>query len=189
VVGAGLGLSEYLGIDDATTIWFMQLIGREYHFIDFYEASGEGLEHYSKVLKDKPYSYGDHYFPHDVAARELGTGKSRQDVAESLGIRPITVVKRPRDTQAVMSGIEQARNVMSTCWFDVTKCNRGLMALEGYQCEYDEDRKKMGNHPVHNWCSHGADAFRTFAVGYSARQKARTVSAMMSQQNFAGVWG
>lgn len=178
-----------LGIDDSTTIWFMQLIGREYHFVDYYEASGEGLEHYAKELKKKPYVYGDHYFPHDVAARELGTGKSRQDVAESLGIRPITVVKRPRDTQAVMAGIEQVRNVLSSCWFDEKKCNRGLMALEGYQCEYDEDRKKMGNHPVHSWCSHGSDAMRTFAVGYHQRQKARTVSAMMNQQTYASVWG
>jgi phage terminase large subunit len=178
-----------LGIDDSTTIWFLQVVGREFRFIDFYEASGEGLEHYAKVLKEKRYTYGDHYMPHDAANRELGTGKSRQEVAEALGIYPITIVKRPRDTQAIMAGIEQGRNILSQCWFDERKCQRGLMALEGYQCEYDEEKKKMGNHPVHNWCSHGADAFRTFAIGYVAKMKPRTVSQMMDSMNIVSAWG
>ena len=141
------------------------------------------------MLKGKNYIYGDHYFPHDVEARELGTGKSRKAVAEALGIQPITVVKRPRDTSAVMSGIEQARNIISQCWFDEKKCARGLMALEGYQCEYDEEKKKMGNHPVHNWCSHGADAWRTFAVGYVGKLRPKTVTQMMESINAQGMWG
>jgi phage terminase large subunit len=178
-----------LGIDDSTTIWFLQVIGREFRFIDYYESSGEGLEHYAKVLKEKRYAYGDHYMPHDAANMELGTGKSRKEVAENLGIYPITIVKRPRDTQAVMTGIEQGRNILSQCWFDEKKCSRGLMALEGYQCEYDEEKKKMGNHPLHNWCSHGADSFRTFAVGYVQKVKHKTVSAMMDSQNYTGMWG
>ena len=32
-----------LGMDDSTSIWFMQAIGRELRFIDYYEAQGEGL--------------------------------------------------------------------------------------------------------------------------------------------------
>ena len=67
-----------LGMDDSTSIWFMQAIGRELRFIDYYEAQGEGLAHYAKVLKEKPYVYGDHYMPHDAEVRELGTGTSRQ---------------------------------------------------------------------------------------------------------------
>ena len=48
--------------------------------IDFYEASGVGLDHYAKVLKEKPYTYAQHILPHDVAVKELGTGKSRLEV-------------------------------------------------------------------------------------------------------------
>ncbi len=93
-----------LGMDDSTSIWFMQAIGRELRFIDYYEAAGEGLAHYATVLKGKPYVYGDHYMPHDADVRELGTGTSRRATAEALGIRPVIVVPRPRDTQAVLSG-------------------------------------------------------------------------------------
>lgn len=178
-----------LGIDDSTTIWFLQVIGREFRFIDYYENSGEGLEHYAKVLKEKRYTYGDHYMPHDAAQGNIQTGKKTVDVAEALGIYPITIVTRARDSHAVMAGIEQGRNILSQCWFDEKKCARGLMALEGYQCEYDEEKKKMGNHPVHNWCSHGADGFRTFAVGYVTKVKPRTVSSMMDSVNYTGMWG
>jgi phage terminase large subunit len=45
-----------------------------------------------------------------------------------------------------------------------------LQALEGYHAEYDESKKKMGNAPYHDWTSHGADAFRTFAVGYAPKK-------------------
>jgi hypothetical protein len=178
-----------LGIDDSTTIWFLQVIGREFRFIDYYENSGEGLEHYAKVLKEKRYIYGDHYMPHDAAQGNVQTGKKTVDVAEELGIYPITIVTRARDSHAVMAGIEQGRNILSQCWFDEKKCARGLMALEGYQSEYDEEKKKMGNHPVHNWCSHGSDAFRTFAVGYVPRVIHRSVTEQMNAINYQGVWG
>ena len=155
-----------LGMDDSTTIWFMQPVGRELRFIDYYENTGEGLEHYARVLKEKPYLYGDHYLPHDVTVRELGTGVSRKETLINLGISPVMVVKRARDTQAVLNGIEAARNILSRCWFDKRKCAKGLAGLEGYQAEYDEKNKKLHNHPLHNWCSHSSDGFRTFAVGY-----------------------
>ncbi len=158
-----------LGVDDSTTVWFMQFSGLQVRIIDCYENSGFGLEHYAKVLKDKNYKYGDHYMPHDATVRELSSGefaKSRQEVAEGLGIRPIVVVSRARDIQAVMTGIGSVRNILHRCWFDKTKCWQGISALEGYRAAYNEEKKVMANHPEHGWESHYADAFRTFAVGY-----------------------
>ncbi|MGD0486118.1 MAG: hypothetical protein ABSB94_02905 [Syntrophorhabdales bacterium] len=177
-----------LGMDDSTSIWFMQAIGRELRFIDYYEASGEGLAHYAKVLKERPYVYGDHYMPHDADVRELGTGTSRKATAENLGIRPVVVVQRARDTQAVLSGIEAGRNIMSQCWFDERKCAHGLSALEGYQAEYDEEKKKLADHPLHNWCSHGADAWRTMAVGWQPRVKHQTVTSVLNGIPMGAKW-
>jgi len=64
---------------DATSIVFWQDVGLEVRIIDFYSSSGEGLQHYIKVLQEKPYTYGHHYAPHDIEVKELGTGKSRVD--------------------------------------------------------------------------------------------------------------
>ena len=42
-----------LGVGDSTAVWFTQTIGRAIHVIDFYEARGEGLPHYCKILTSK----------------------------------------------------------------------------------------------------------------------------------------
>jgi hypothetical protein len=44
-----------IGVGDSTAIWFVREVGNEFHIIDYYENSGEGLRHYMKVLKDKGY--------------------------------------------------------------------------------------------------------------------------------------
>jgi len=164
-----------LGIDDSMTIWFMQQIGREYRFIDYYENVGMGLSHYAKVLKEKDYIYGDHYFPHDVAKREMGgetdVALTRKETAENLGIEPIITVKKGKDTQAVMNGIEMVRNVLGQCCFDERKCAKGILGLESYRSEWDEEKETLANKPLHNWASDSADSFRCFAVGYQAKVK------------------
>ena len=150
-----------LGIDDSMTIWFGQAVGREFHFIDYYESSGEGLPHYVKYLREKPYVYGRHFAPHDIKVRELATGKSRLETAKSLGINFEIAPKLE-----IEDGIEAVRNTLNRCWFDVKKCERGLSALRSYHKEWDEDNQVFKSHPEHDWSSHGADALRTFAVGW-----------------------
>lgn len=161
-----------LGVDDSMTIWFMQEAGSQYHFIDYYESSGYGLEHYAKVLKEKKYRYANHYMPHDAEQREMTNSeiaKSRKEVAEELGIKPVIVVPRAKNMDIIIQvHIPAMRNVMEKCYFDSDKCAPGVSALENYRAEYDEEKKVLGNRPVHDWSSHGADGFRTFAVGYNA---------------------
>lgn len=164
-----------LGVDDSMSIWFMQQVVKELRFIDYYENTGYGLEHYAKVLKDKPYVYGNHYMPHDADVREMTSGtvaRSRREVAESLGIKPIIVVERAKSMDMIIQvHIPAVRNIMSQCWWDEKKCEHGLSALEAYAAEYDEEKRVLTNHPAHNWSSHASDAFRTFAVGYKEAQK------------------
>jgi len=159
-----------LGVDDSMAIWFIQPVGRGFHCIDYYENVGRGLEHYAKVLNEKPYLYGGHFFPHDGVQREMTNGdmaKGRDEVAEDLGIKPITIVQRVKNIDTLIQvHIPTVRNLISLCHFDEVKCAKGLQALEGYHSEYDPEKKVLGNRPVHNWACHGSDAFRTFAVGY-----------------------
>jgi len=162
-----------LGVDDSMAIWFMQPVGREYRFVDYYENTGYGLEHYAKKIKEKPYTYGNHWMPHDASIREMTNNEialSRKEVAENLGIKPITVVQRARNMDTIINvHIPAVRSILSQCVFDEKKCDIGIRALEGYHAEYDEEKKVLGNRPAHDWCSHGADAFRTFAVGYKEK--------------------
>ncbi len=152
-----------LGVDDETAIWFHQQAGLEHRFIDYHAESGEGLAHYARVLRERDYFYGEHYLPHDVEVRSLSTGRSRLDTLKGLGVTPVRVVPR---TESVGDGIEAVRSVLSACRFDEVRCGRGLKALEGYRKAWDERRGTFRDRPLHDWSSHGADAFRCFAEGY-----------------------
>ncbi len=84
-----------LGVGDATAIWFVQRAGLELHLIDYYEMNGEGLSHYALVLQTKGYVYSHHIAPHDIEARELGSGKSRKEQAQVLGLYFTVAPKLP----------------------------------------------------------------------------------------------
>ena len=149
-----------LGIGDSTTIWFAQVVGREIRLIDYYEASGVDLGHYVREITQREYLYAGHIVPHDAQARELGTGKSRLEVLESLGLKNLTVAAMHR----VEDGINAVRTIIPRCWFDAKKCQRGIDALKMYRSEYDEKLQTLKPRPVHDWASHGADAFRYLAM-------------------------
>tara|TARA_R110002012_G_scaffold4286_2_gene19762 strand:- start:1574 stop:2824 length:1251 start_codon:yes stop_codon:yes gene_type:complete len=155
-----------LGIGDSTSIWFAQFVSNEVRLIDFYEASGVGLDHYAKELKNKPYVYGQHILPHDVQVKELGTGKSRFEVLTSLGLLPTVCPKLSVD-----DGIQAVRAMLSRCYFDRKKCDRGIEALKQYRAAYDEKNKAFKVRPLHDWTSHAADAFRYLAVGFKAKKQ------------------
>ena len=149
-----------LGIGDATAIWFVQRVGQEFHIIDYYETSGEGMAYYAKYLREKPYSYSEHWFPHDGDHKEIGTGVSRKETAESLGVAPVQIAPR----LGVDDGINAVRLIFPRCYFDKEKCQQGLNALANYHKVRDEARQEFKAKPEHDWSSHGADAFRYFAV-------------------------
>jgi hypothetical protein len=149
-----------LGIGDSTAIWFTQSVGRSVHVIDFYENRGEGLPHYAKVLQERDYLYGSHNAPHDIEVRELGSGKSRREIAWDLGINFRVVPKLP-----VEDGLHAAQMLIPRCWFDAELTKPGLEALRQYHRAYNERLRSFRNTPVHDWSSHAADAFRYLAVG------------------------
>jgi phage terminase large subunit len=153
-----------LGVGDSTAIWFAQVVGSgaEFRIIDYYENSGVGLDHYARVLQDKGYIYDSHILPHDVQVKELGTGKSRLETLDALGIRPVEVAPK----LMIDDGIQAVRSMLDKCYFDAERCDRGIEALRQYQRDFDEKGKTWRGRPKHDWTSHGADAFRYLAVGY-----------------------
>ena len=151
-----------LGMDDATAIWFFQVEpSGDWRFVDYYEASGEGLAHYAKVLQDKGYLYGTHVAPHDIRVRELGTGKSRWERASELGIR-FAIAPQLQ----VSDGIDAVRHKLPRCWFDSTRCADGIRALRTYRKEWREKNNVYADRPRHDWTSHCADAMRYAVTGF-----------------------
>jgi phage terminase large subunit len=148
-----------LGVGDATAIWFFQRAGREIRLIDYYEASGAGLDHYARTLQQRGYAFGEHILPHDARVQEMGSGKTRVETLQGLGIRP-----RVLPAHRLEDGINEVRLLLPRCWFDAGKCARGLEALRHYRSECDARRQDFRAQPLHDWSSHAADAFRYLAM-------------------------
>lgn len=150
-----------LGIGDATSIWFYQYVGQEIHVIDYYEARGEALTHYAKVIQDKGYVYRTHFLPHDAEARELGTGRTRiESLKSALGGHDIRVLGK----SVVEDGINALRLIFNKMWFDEHHCVKGLDAIQQYRREWDDKRGDFKDKPLHDWTSHAADALRYMAM-------------------------
>jgi phage terminase large subunit len=148
-----------LGIGDTTAIWFRQQTRMELRYIDYYEINGADLAHFVKILKEKPYAYGRHVLPHDGAARDLSTGKSRQETLRGLGVRTEIQARHRVEDQ-----IQAARTILPKCYFDRVKCERGLNALENFTQKWDAKNKIFSNTYLHNWASNGAFAFQVSAM-------------------------
>jgi hypothetical protein len=159
-----------LGVADSTVIWFAQVAGRETRLIDVLKGEGVGLDWYAKELQSRDYLWGNHYLPHDVEVRELGTGKSRKEVLAALGIKATVCPNIP-----IADGIQAVRMLLPTCWFDKDKCKHGIEALRMYRREFDEKRQEFRVNPLHDWTSHYADALRYFAVAHSNRPEMKPV--------------
>ncbi len=156
-----------LGVGDAMAIWFTQTArgSTEVRVIDYYEASGEGFPHYASMLQLRGYTYGTHWAPHDIQVREMGSGRSRLEVAANMGIT-FRVTPRLHDKAdgEVEEGIHAVRMFLPRCWFDAVKCKAGLETLQHYRRDYNQRLNEFKAAPVHDWASHGADAFRGLAV-------------------------
>lgn len=149
-----------LGIDDEMSIIFKQQVGREVHVIDHVYDSGQPLQFYANKIGErraKGWVFKGHILPHDVRARELGTGKSRYEVLLSLLPEGEHIHIAPM--LGIEDGINAVRATLPTEYYDKEKCKRLIMALRNYH-----KNPKTGK-PVHNWASHDADATRTGAVG------------------------
>jgi hypothetical protein len=149
-----------LGIGDATSLVLAQQVGKEIHIIDYYENSGERLAHYCDWLADKPYRYGTDQLPHDAGARELGTGKTREELLKQNG-RRVRVLPR----QDVDDGINAVRMLLGRTWMDRAKTARLRECLANYHREFNDRLGVFRSEPVHDWSSHGADSLRTLAMG------------------------
>ncbi|MES2224985.1 MAG: terminase family protein [Patescibacteria group bacterium] len=157
-----------LGINkgNSMSIGWYQKYGNEVRMIDYYENIGQGFAHYIKIVKEKPYIYGKHFAPHDIKVRELGTGVTRYDTAEKLGLTFELDAdgKSAVPRVSIDDGIDKARAMFNRIFICAKKCEQFLDFIGMYHYKFDEKKGIFTKEPYHDFSSNGADQFRYAAL-------------------------
>ena len=154
-----------LGVRDDTSVWQYQVVGGQIYLLNHIAASGVGVEWWRDELEraDKEFGWiaGTDYVPHDANVKEFGTGRTRVETMQTLNLNPFRV-----PLASFQDGIEAVRRMLPLCVFHSRTEETGLLALEQYRREWDDEKKAFRQSDVHDWCSHPAAAMRYLAMSY-----------------------
>lgn len=149
-----------LGWSDAMVAIAFQMAGTEVRILDCSTYHQTGIPDMVAEWRDRPYRIDSAILPHDARVSELGSGKSRQEVFHSLGIRTSIC-----PNQRIHEGISAVRLLFPHVWFNRDTTQTLREALQSYRSEFDEVRRVHNTSPLHDWSSHYADAMRYLALG------------------------
>lgn len=154
-----------IGVKDDTSIWWFQVVGMQVFILDCYSASGVGVDHYAEIIEQRRKEYGWNdgldFVPHDAKVKEWGTGRTRVETMQGMGLNPRVVPMASK-----LDGINAVRKTLSRSVFHPRCEEQGISALEQYRREWDDDKKTFKANEVHDWSSHLADAFRYLAMAW-----------------------
>lgn len=163
-----LGVNVYfdLGKSDNTSMWFEQQSAWEHRFIDFYENNRKDADWYMKIMQDRQYTYDTVWLPHDAFAKRMGAPLT---IAAQFREKGFYVREVPG--MSIANGINMARTIFPTSYFDKARCSDGLFHLRRYTYEVDPISKQFSTVPLHDEHSDAADAFRYAALGGKVRRR------------------
>jgi len=165
-----------LGFSDDTAIWFFQYIAGELRVLDYCFANNQLPEYYANELADRTLMYGWRYYDKDPRqALHWVPWDARPKTLASLGKSLLEIFwfdhgvsLRVSPNVSVRDGIDNVRKLLKRTWFH-PRCAKGIECMRNYRREWDDDKKCFKDSPLHDWTSHGSDAFRILANSYQNR--------------------
>jgi phage terminase large subunit len=171
-----------LGWADHTSLWFIQKIGMEYRALRAVQDRQKPWPHYLGLIQSFGYIIEGIWLPHDAQAKQLGTGRSIEEITRASGM-PVRIVPR----LSVEDGINALRTIFPQVWWDEQLCEDGLGALRRYRYEVDKVTGQFSKNPLHDDASHFADAARYFAVGMRDGVKSKRPPPLPRMNSVAGM--
>ena len=150
---------------DACSIWICQMLGPRVLVHDYYEAVGQPLATHVNWLKDRGYGKAFCILPHDGKTHDKVFPVTFESELKLAGFEVKVVPNMGRG--AALRRIEAVRRLFPNIWFNEATTEAGREALGAYHEKRDEARS-VGLGPVHDWASHGADAFGLLCVDHEA---------------------
>ena len=154
-----------LGNGANMAIWAFQVGEKGPLVHDFIQINGYYFDDYIKELEQRGYR-GFDYLPHDGKVHSFETGRTRVETLQMSGRKPMLIPRHKLD-----DGVNAAKMTLRIAKFNATKCEVGLEALRQYRQEWKEKTRSFRDEPIHDWASHGADAFRYLAMAWKMIRK------------------
>ena len=161
-----------LGWADNTALWFMQFIGQSIHLIRYIENNQQTISWYLAEMQKFGYVYDTLWLPHDAAAKNLGTGRSIEEIVRATGHKVQILERVP-----VNDSINAARTIFNKCYFDRINCEDGIKCLQHYRYDVDPETGTFSQKPLHDQYSHGADAFRMLGLMVNEDRKSTRLNS------------
>lgn len=121
--------------------------------------------------------------PHDAAQHDYGSGLTRTQVAKNHCFNFCQV-----PVLGVIDGIDTVRNILHRCYFDEEKTSVGVKIIDSYRKEWNEKHGCWRDKPLHNFASHGADAFRVLAIGLKQLVSRGLTAEQWREVRERGMW-
>jgi len=169
-----------LGWADHTAIWFVQFIGMEIRIVRYMQANQQTISWYLAEIQKFGYFFDTMWLPHDAAAKNLGTGRSIEEVVRATGMKVQILDRVP-----VVDSINAARTIFNRCYFDRENCDEGLQCLRHYKYDVAEDGS-WSQKPLHDQYSHGADAFRMLGLMVNEPKKVKPKKVYIEHGSWMG---
>jgi phage terminase large subunit len=149
-----------LGYADRVAIWAAQRTPFEIKVLRYFEGDHQAIDYYLREIQTWGYVLGTCYLPWDGGTKQLGTGRSIEELMRAKGFK----VQVNRQTK-VADGINAVRTIFPQLYFDAGLCSDGLGYLRRYQWGPVTALGVARREPLHDDASHPADALRTLAMG------------------------
>ena len=159
-----------LGFADRVSIWAAQRTPFEIKILRYFEGDHQAIDYYLNEIQTWGYVLGTCYLPWDGGTRNLGTGKSIEELMRAKGFSV-----RVNRQQSVADGINAVRTIFPQLYFDAHLCSDGLQYLRRYQWGPPTALGVPRSQPLHDDASHPADALRTLAVGIKEPDRPKQV--------------
>lgn len=160
---------------DSFALWVAQFVGLQVRVLDYYEAQGQPMATHVQWMRDRGYTPDrlQIWLPHDGEKADTVFAVTPKSSLEKVGYHVETVPNQGKG--AAMKRVEAARQLFPQIWINEETCKGGLDALAWYQEKRDEKRS-IGLGPLHDWASHGADAFGLMCCVYEPPQEMKPLS-------------
>lgn len=157
-----------IGMNDCTAIVLFQIKHTDNYVkpivVGYIESNNQALAYYVNEIRQFAARYQlsvkQHFIPHDGQKRDFNTGKNTQDFMRDMGEMAI-IVPRPSSKE---NAIESMRRKLFMTEFNKENTARLIDCLSNYSKEYDDKMGTYKKNPVHNWASHGVDAYQTMTL-------------------------